>query len=248
MNAIKAILIDDEESARDVLENLLTRFCPHVQILAKCHDIPSAVPLINNLQPDLVFLDIEMPNHSGFEIIEFIQPVNFQIIFVTAYNQYAIKAFEIAAIDYLLKPIDISRLKNAIQRVLAHHNIQEQTQRLDLLNKTLQQKNIQNIAILDKGSQRIIPTQEIIAVEAQESYCQIHTIHSQYTTSKNLKHYQTLFETLPEFIRIHKSWIVNTQHILSINKSELIITLKNQIQAKISRNNKINIQQLISIK
>ncbi|MGL4597265.1 MAG: LytR/AlgR family response regulator transcription factor, partial [Bacteroidia bacterium] len=100
MNRIRAILVDDEESARDVLQNLLLRFCPEVELIAKCENILEAVELIKKEEPDLVFLDIEMPNYAGYEIVSFFEKINFQIIFITAYDQYAIRAFEIAAIDY----------------------------------------------------------------------------------------------------------------------------------------------------
>ena len=118
MKKIRAILVDDEESARDVLENLLKRFCPEVELLAKCTNVEQAVASIRELQPDLVFLDIEMPNYAGYEIVKFFPEINFELIFVTAYDKYAIRAFEVSAVDYLLKPIDIDRLKNAVSRVM----------------------------------------------------------------------------------------------------------------------------------
>jgi two-component system LytT family response regulator len=111
VHKIKAIIVDDEESARDVLQNLLLLFCPNVEVVAKCENVLKAVDAINKEQPDLVFLDIEMPNYAGYEIVNFFDKINFEIIFVTAYDQYAVRAFEVAAIDYLLKPIDIDRLK-----------------------------------------------------------------------------------------------------------------------------------------
>ena len=99
MNKINAILVDDEERARDVLENLLLRFCPTVTLLAKCSNVEHAVEAIKIHQPDVVFLDIEMPNYAGYELVDFFTDINFEIIFVTAYDQYAIKAFEVSAID-----------------------------------------------------------------------------------------------------------------------------------------------------
>lgn len=117
MEQLRAILVDDEENARDVLESLLNRFCPEVKLLAKCTNVNEPVTEINNLKPDLVFVDIEMPNYSGLELVKFFDKVNFHIVFVTAYDNYALKAFEVSAIDYLLKPIDIDRLKQTVQRV-----------------------------------------------------------------------------------------------------------------------------------
>src|SRR6478735_3401789 len=122
MNTIRAILVDDEESARDVLQNLLQRFCPEVTLVAKCENVMLAVDVIKKEKPDLVFLDIQMPNYAGYEIVKFFDKVDFEIVFITAYDQYAIRAFEIAAIDYLLKPIDIDRLKLAVKRVKQQRN------------------------------------------------------------------------------------------------------------------------------
>ncbi|MBK7665931.1 MAG: response regulator [Sphingobacteriaceae bacterium] len=167
MNKLRAILVDDEESARDVLQNLLLRFCPDVELIAKCENVLEAVEVINKEHPDLVFLDIEMPNYAGYEIANFFKEINFEIIFVTAYDQYAIRAFEVAAIDYLLKPVDIERLKLSIARVKTQRNTEQQAQRLALLSNTLESKQLKNIVVSDKGQQNIIPIESIIAIEAQ---------------------------------------------------------------------------------
>lgn len=235
MSKIKTILVDDEESAREVLQNLLARFCPDIELLAKCENIPMAVEEIKKHQPELVFLDIEMPRYSGLEIVKFFNEINFQIIFVTAYDQYAIKAFEVAAVDYLLKPVDITRLKLSIDRVKQKQNILQQTQQLNLLTDTLAQKQIKNIIIRDKGNQNIISIGSIIAIEAQESYCLIRTKDKKYTASKNLKHFETLLESLPQFIRVHKSWLINKEHLLNYSKSELTVQLNGGIIAKLSK-------------
>ncbi len=246
MNKIKAILVDDEEGARDVLENLLRRFCPEVELISKCENVLQAVEVIKTQQPDLVFLDIEMPNYSGFEIVTFFKEINFEIIFVTAYDQYAIRAFEVAAIDYLLKPIDIERLKNAVARAVQQRNIEQQSQRLSLLSNTLESKQLKNIVISDKGQQNIIAIDHIIAIEAQESYCTIHTIEKTYIASKNLKHFETVLESLPQFFRVHKSWLVNTNCITQYSKSDLTIQLNNRLTTKLSKYKKAEFEEAIS--
>ena len=138
MTKLKAILVDDEESARDVLENLLLRFCPEVELLGKYTNVPDAVAAVNELKPDLVFLDIEMPNYAGFEIVNFFEKVEFDIVFVTAYDKYAIRAFEISAVDYLLKPLDIERLQQSVlkahERLITKNNID----RFKVLSQTLE--------------------------------------------------------------------------------------------------------------
>jgi two-component system, LytTR family, response regulator len=245
MNKIRAILVDDEESARDVLENLLARFCPEVTLVAKCENVAQAVELIKKESPDLVFLDIEMPNYAGYEIVNFFDKVNFEIIFVTAYDQYAIRAFEIAAIDYLLKPIDIDRLKHSVKRVKQQLNTAEQSQRLSLLGNTLETKQVKNIIVHDKGHQYIVAVEDIIAIEALESYCSIHTKDKKHTVSKNLKHFETVLEKLPKFIRVHKSWIINKQCIKNYSKTELSIYLINGLVAKLSKYKKAEFESSI---
>lgn len=246
MNKLRAILVDDEEGARDVLQNLLLRFCPEVELIAKCENVTKAVEVINSEKPDLVFLDIEMPNYAGYEIVNFFKEINFEIIFVTAYDQYAIRAFEIAAIDYLLKPIDIERLKLAVARALQQRNIQQQSQRLNLLSNTLESKQLKNIVVSDKGQQNIIPIESIIAIEAQESYCIIHTTEKKIVASKNLKHFETVLEGLPQFIRVHKSWMVNKEHIKNYSKSDLSIQLSNGLLTKLSKYKKAEFEAAIS--
>ncbi len=242
MNKIRAILVDDEESARDVLQNLLVRFCPEVELIAKCENVLQAVEVINKENPDLVFLDIEMPNYAGFEIVNFFSKINFDIIFVTAYDQHAIRAFEIAAIDYLLKPVDIERLKLAVDRVQQKQNIEQQAQRLSILSHTLEAKQLKNIVVTDKGQQHVIPIDTIIAIEAQESYCTLHTTGKNFVASKNLKHFETLLESLPSFIRVHKSWMINKDFIQNYSKSDLSIHLANGLVAKLSKYKKADFE------
>lgn len=235
VSKIRAVLVDDEESARDVLQNLLLRFCPDVTVIAKCANVTEAVAVIEKEQPDLVFLDIEMPQYAGFEIVRFFTDIRFEIIFVTAYDQYAVRAFEMAAIDYLLKPIDIERLKLAVNRVLRQQDIEQQAQRLTLLSSSLENKTLKNIVVSDKGQQHIIPVERLIAIEAQESYCILHTAEKKYIASKNLKHFENILSTLPRFFRVHKSWIINKDFLKNYSRSELTIQLSNGLTTKLSK-------------
>jgi two-component system LytT family response regulator len=245
MDKLRAILVDDEESARDVLQNLLLRFCPEVELVAKCANVLEAVEEIKKENPQLVFLDIEMPNYAGFEIVNFFTQINFDIIFVTAYDQHAIRAFEIAAIDYLLKPIDINRLKTAVSRVQQKHNTAQQAQRLSVLSQTLETKQLKNILVTDKGLQHIISIENIVAIEAQESYCTLHTTQKTYIASKNLKHFETVLAGLPNFIRVHKSWLINKNHLQHYSKSDLTLQLTNGLVAKLSKYKKAEFEAAI---
>lgn len=228
-------MVDDEEGARDVLENLLKRFCPNVELLAKCSNVEQAVEAIKENKPQLVFLDIQMPNYAGFEIVRFFDYIDFEIIFVTAYDQYALRAFEVSAVDYLLKPIDIDRLKLSVSKVKTTINQKEAAQRMSLLSTTLEKEELKSILLNDKGYQYVVDLAEIIAIEAQESYSTLYTLTRRYTASKNLKHFERLLGDAPDFIRVHKSWMVNKTHILNYSRSELNINMEGDIQAKLSK-------------
>ena len=161
------------------------------------------------------------------------------MIFVTAYDNYAIRAFEVAAVDYLLKPIEIQRLKDAVSRfqktfTFEKHQIQQQ-ENLALLKSTLETNKVKKISVIDKGEQHILLVDDISAIEAQESYSIIYTDSKKYMVSKNLKHFETIFKDLPEFFRVHKSWIINLKELKSYSKSELSIQLNNGIVTKLSK-------------
>ena len=246
MRKIRAILVDDEESARDVLSNLLARFCPEVELLEKCTNVESAVKAIHAHEPDLVFLDIEMPNYAGYEIVRFFDEVRFEIIFVTAYDSYALRAFEISAVDYLLKPIDIDRLKQAVSKVQQTVDLKQLADRYSLLGKTLQTNEVKSIVVAERGYQEIIQISDIVAIEAQESYSYIHTASGKkYTASKHLKHYERIFEDQLAFLRVHKSWIINKSRIINYSKTELSINLETGISAKLSKYKKTEFEEAI---
>lgn len=246
MNKIKAILADDEESARDVLENLLLRFCPDVEVLAKCENLTQAVEAIKEHRPHVVFLDIEMPNYAGFEIVKFFPEIDFKIVFVTAYDKYAIRAFEVAAMDYLLKPIDIERLKQTVERARKELYLTErQEASLPIVKETLENKLISNVVLSEKNAQHIVKIDDIIALEAESAYCTVYTAQRNYFISKNLKHFEQLFEELPHFFRSHKSWLINLDHLVSYNRGDMTIALSNAIIAQLSRYKKAEFDEIL---
>jgi len=198
---LKAIIVDDEESARDVLSNLLLRFCPEIHILERCKNVVEAVKAIKLTKPDLVFLDIEMPNYAGYELVSFFKDVNFEIIFVTAYDHYAIKAFEISAVDYLLKPIEIERLKQAVQKVSLQKNLKINNENYKVLTESLRNEEVSKIVIRESNNQKIVFTKNIIAIEAKEAYSNIITTTGNHLVSKNLKHYESLLKKNLSFFR-----------------------------------------------
>lgn len=238
MRTIKAIIVDDEHRARRVLKNLLENLNINIQIVSECNGVEDAIQKIKEHSPDVVFLDVQMPNYAGYELVNFFEEINFEIIFVTAYNHYAIKAFELCAIDYLVKPIDRNRLKESLCKLhdrLVDKNklVQYQT----LLN-SIKSKDYQKIIIPELGNRRILELSDIIAIEASGAYTEIY-LHNKnkITTSKNLKYYENLLPDNTNFLRVHRSWIVNLNYSNSMNRTEGTITMNQGIIAKLSRTN-----------
>lgn len=239
-------MVDDEESARDILENLLLNFCPSVELLGKYPDLPSVVNGIQKHKPDLVFIDIEMPNYAGFEIVDLLADIDFEIVFVTAYEKYAIKAFEVSALDYLLKPIDVERLKNAVSRVANTDQLNTSTEQIGLLSKTLKTNEISSIAIFEEGCRKLVKIDNIIAFQAQEAYSKIHTRDgSKFLVSNNLKFYEDLLDEELEFFRCHKSWLINLNCLDKYSRSDNTFLLETGITARLSKYRKKDFEALI---
>lgn len=217
---MKAIIIDDESQARKLLINLLKEYCPQVEVIADCEDLPNGVKAIRKLKPELVFLDIEMPGHSGLELIDFFDEddINFGIIFTTAYNQYAVKAFKLSAIDYLLKPIDGEELIDAIKRFEKSIVKKESIQ---LLKENLSSTSILKIAVPVGQSVRFIHLADIVFLKAENSYTEIILKdESKLTVSRILKNFEDTLIENPNFFRCHKSYIVNQDYIIDYVKSD----------------------------
>ena len=241
----KAIIVDDEESARNVLSNLITRFCPQLEIITTCTNVLEAVDAIKQHQPDVVFLDIEMPNYAGYEIVSFFSEINFEIIFVTAYDQYAIKAFEISAVDYILKPVEIDRLKDSVQRLASRVELKNNQNSYKALTENLKTDGISKLVVRNNQGQSIINTKDIIAIEAQEAYSCIYTEKEKHLMSKNLKHFENILTDNIDFFRSHKSWLINLSKVKSYSKSKFEIYLESDITSKLSKYKKPEFETII---
>lgn len=244
-NRITAIIVDDEESARSVLSNLLGRYCPQIDVLNTFKNVPEAATYLNNNNVDVVFLDIEMPNYMGFELMSFFEEVNFEIIFVTAYDNYAIKAFEVSAVDYILKPVEIDRLIESVKKLQDKKDLKINSENYKTLSENLKSDLLTKLVVRNNNGQEIISVKDIIAIEAQEAYSCIHTINNSFLMSKNLKHYEKVFEKDSAFFRSHKSWIINLNHLILFSKSKFEIELTNQLKAKLSKYKKPEFEKLI---
>lgn len=243
---LKAIIVDDEQSARDNLRYLTEKYCSNIKIIAEANKVATAVEQIKTLQPNLVFLDIEMPKQNGFALFNYFDELNFHVVFITAYNHYAVKAFEVSAVDYLLKPIDIERLKEAESKVLKQVSFNKN---FEVLEKNIQTSELKNIAIPYKSDFIVVKIHTIICIQACRAYSNVLVFNTDkqtektYTYAKKLVYFE---ENLPKklFVRVHRSWVINLNFIQSYSKKECKITLKNKQQIPISTTYKKAFEQL----
>lgn len=240
---MKAIIIDDEIAAREILEELITRFCTDVEIVAKCVDLESGVEQINIHKPDLVFLDVEMPKYAGYEIAQFFDVIDFNIIFITAYDKYAIKAFEVSALDYLLKPVEISRLQETIEKAKKQVLLKSYKEKLVNLSDDMK-KSEKKYSYFDKGYTNYIAIKEIICFEAKGAYTKMYlSDFRSILISKNSKTIAQELEEFTDFFRIHRSWVINITQIIKYSKSSNELILKDDIVAKVSRQSKSDFEK-----
>jgi len=215
----KAIVIDDEKRARTLLKGMIDVLSLDVQVVELCEDLPDGVKAIRKHKPDLIFLDIEMPGHSGLELLDFFdeQEINFSIIFTTAYNQYAVQAFKLSAIDYLLKPIAVNELEDTIQRFKQK---KQDLSSFSMLKENLFQSTLSKIAISTVNAIKFIETNSILFMKADGAYTQIYLQDDTViTSSKSLKYYEDVLEYMPNFMRCHKSYLINLNFVTEYIKS-----------------------------
>jgi len=238
---IKAILIDDEPDALEMLEWQLKQYCPQVQVAALCSSADAAIAAIQQQQPQLIFLDIEMPHKSGFEVLRSFPDPDFDIIFVTAYNQFAIPAFRAAALDYLLKPVDAEDLTGAIRRFEKKQSHPGLKQQLELLLQEYKpaSKTLTRISLPTAEGFVFAAPEEIIRAEASGNYANLYfTGQKKLLLAKTLKEVEALLHE-HGFIRIHQSHLVNIQQIVKYSKSDGgIVFLQDGSRLPVSRQRK----------
>lgn len=241
---ISAIIIDDEQRAIHTLTSLLNLYAEDVEIVATCKSVPDGVLAINKLRPHLIFLDIEMPEYNGFELLSFFRDVDFEIIFVTAYNEYALRAFEVSAIDYLLKPVDIDKLKLAIEKARKKIDAGSMQLRMELLKETFRTKQFNKIALPMAEGLLFVETADIIYLEADGAYTHVWLRDgTNILVSKRLKFFEEVLKDNPLFFRSHRSFVVNINYISTYSKAESHITLSNGKIIIISRDRKADFEQ-----
>lgn len=219
---IKTLIIEDEQKSRDVLLKIIEKNCPQLEIVGMAENVADGVEKIKTLKPDLVFLDITMPDGSGFDVLEQVQGYKFDLIFATASNNHAIRAFKYSACDYLLKPIDVEELKSAVSRIEKRKNETPDMQNLNFLIQQLKKSddNFQKITLPTGNAYEIINLKDIVRCEADGSYTYFYlTDKRKLMVSASLKHYE---ELLPEqdFIRVHHHNLINMNHVVRFLKED----------------------------
>jgi two-component system LytT family response regulator len=219
---IRTLIIEDEQKSRDMLAAIIRKNCPELEIVGLAQNVSEGVNLIKSLNPELVFLDITMPDGSGFDLLEKVPGHKFDLIFATASDQHAIKAIKYSACDYLLKPIDIDELKLAVSKVVTKKNATPSMENLQFLIQHLKRadENFQKITLPTGNAYEIVNIKDIVRCEADGSYTNFYLNDKRkLMISAGLKHYE---ELLPEneFIRVHHHHLINMNHVIRFLKED----------------------------
>ncbi|MFM9989560.1 LytR/AlgR family response regulator transcription factor [Flavobacterium sp.] len=244
---MKAIIVDDEPNARSLLRNIISEHCPDIEIIEEAPDVKTAVKLINKYPVDLVFLDIEMPNENGFALFDYFEKPTFETIFCTAYSEYAIKAFEVSAVDYILKPISISNIKLAVEKVIKLHGLNQIIQKVQTLRDNLTVNKLQKIALPLSDGLTFVKIEDILYFEADGSYTHVITSSEKYLVCKKIKEFDELLQDDSRFFRVHRSYFINVQQIKKYNKKEgATLLFDNQKIIPVAREKKSEFDNFIS--
>lgn len=239
-----ALIVDDEINNRENLARLLAKHCPNIEVLGQAASVREAIALCNELKPEVVFLDIEMPGGNGFTLIEKLSPVPFKVIFVTAFDAYALDAIKCSALDYVLKPIDKEELIKAVDKLQPAQN--PQTNQLDNLGAFLQGGQ-KKLALSLADEIRLVKLKDIIRIEADNNYC--HFVlegNDSVMVSKHLGHYYDLLKSMG-FTRVHQSHLINRQYIESyVKRDGGHLTLTNGDIVPVSRTQREHVIKLFS--
>ncbi len=242
---ITTILIDDEPLARSILKEYLQEF-PQIKIIHECGDGFEGVKAIMQHRPSLIFLDVQMPKINGFEMLELIEEPP-GVIFVTAFDEYALKAFESHAVDYLLKPFSKERFSKAIEKFLEQHAAGTPAKLKEDLIVSQQQRH--RVVVKTAGKIRIIPTEEIIYLEAADDYVKINTREASFLKKRTMTQFEDMLDG-SQFVRTHRSFIVNVQEITRIDpyeKDNFLAALKDGRQIPVSKSGYARLREVLGL-
>ena len=240
---LKAILIDDEPDCVQLLASELATSCPQVQVVGRTTISEEGLRLIQVLEPDVVFLDIEMPRMNGFQLLEKLGPIGFSLIFFTAYNEFAVKAFRFSALDYLLKPIDVLDLQEAVRKVEQRQRVD--TRQIDFLRTQFHSHRLADkIAVPYQQGVIFMPVSEIIYCESDSNYSRVvATQNRHYLLTRTLREVQEVLEA-GNFLRVHRQYVINLDQIKLFMKGEgAYLVMTNEVSIPVARNQKEKLVQ-----
>ena len=246
---IKALIVDDEPKARNVLTYYIENYIEEIGKICEAESVQQALTLIPTFKPDIVFLDVEMPKKNGFDLLRALDSTDFEVVFTTAYNQYAIQAIRFSALDYLLKPIDLDELKSAVNRYLKK---QDQTQNSALFGNLIE--NVANgrangfrMAVPHNRGVSFFTLEQIVRLEGEGNYTNIFiTKQKPILASKTLKHYDEMLTDF-SFVRTHKSHLVNVRYVVKLTADHDLVEMTDGSLVEISRRKKEEVLQQLSI-
>lgn len=245
------LIVDDEQKARNILQHYIVNFIPEIREIRQASSAEEALAVLKEFHPDIVFLDVEMPHRNGFDFLTAVSDPSFDVIFTTAYNQYAIQAIRFSALDYLLKPVDPEELKTAVQRHLEKKENEEQKKELySNLVQNIEKKEVKDfkIAVPSTEGVHFFNVEDILRLEADSSYTHIHLAGKKpFVASKTLRHFEEMLEEFG-FIRTHKSHLVNPKHITRISNDSSFVLLTDGSQVEISRRKKEEVQEHLKLR
>lgn len=238
---MKAVIIDDEQDSRDILANYVTKYCDGIEVMGFGENVETGLKAISTHKPDIVFLDVEMPYGNGFDLLAQIGTPDFEVIFVTAFSQYAIQALNLSASYYILKPVDIDELVNSTTKIKKDRASTDFSKHTKTLIDNLQESNKQNQKVLLPliDGFEIVIVRDIIHCEAQDNFTEFHLADgSKKLICRTLKHYEEALNSAG-FMRIHRSHLINLDYVVKYNKGKGgFITLKNGKEIEVSSSKK----------
>ncbi len=249
---MRAIIVDDELTSSQVLEELIKHYLPELHVIAVCNKPMDAVSKLNSLKPDLVFMDIELPGMSGFDILEKVNNINFEVIFTTAHIKYGIKAIQFSAIDYLLKPINVEELKTAVQRVVDHRAVSNPLEKIRNLFENVRLLNnndpFNRVAFPTSDGLKFIVVDQIVRCMASNNYTFIYLANNEkILISKSLKDIENILPS-SSFCRIHNSHLVNLKYIRKFIKGDVnLLVMNDDTELEVSRRKKDELVKILNL-
>lgn len=237
--SLKAVIIDDEQAARETLRSYIVKYCDEVEIIGEAIDVPSAIELIKNAKPELVFLDVEMPFGNAFDVLENTHTQRYETIFITAYSEYAIKAFNFSAAYYIMKPVDIDELVKAVKKVKVSFSQKNQPVISQVLYDNLYHPENRKLVLPTTSGFEVVPLKEIVRLSGSSNYTEIYlTDGKKKVVSRVLKHFEEMLSD-KGFMRIHKSHVINLEQIKSYHKGKGgVIMMTDGSEVEVSPNKK----------